>query len=84
MFSFTLYVSVCGFFILLFYFIAIASCLVLYKIFPSKLKCFFDSCSPWSYHNGGSWPTLLWQVSLDLVAVYLFEECTRNVDFWEN
>ena len=19
-------------------------------------------CSPWSYHNGGSWPTLLWQV----------------------
>lgn len=21
-------------------------------------------CSPWSYHNGGSWPTLLWQVKL--------------------
>ena len=20
------------------------------------------SCRPWSYHNGGSWPTLLWQV----------------------
>ena len=20
-------------------------------------------CSPWSYHNGGSWPTLLWQVN---------------------
>ena len=19
-------------------------------------------CRPWSYHNGGSWPTLLWQV----------------------
>jgi hypothetical protein len=23
-------------------------------------------CRPWSYHNGGSWPTLLWQVSKKL------------------
>lgn len=22
------------------------------------------TCSPWSYHNGGSWPTLLWQVCI--------------------
>uniref|UniRef100_A0A2P2K2M2 Alkaline/neutral invertase n=1 Tax=Rhizophora mucronata TaxID=61149 RepID=A0A2P2K2M2_RHIMU len=25
--------------------------------------------TPWSYHNGGSWPTLLWQVILNLVDV---------------
>lgn len=28
-------------------------------------------CSPWSYHNGGSWPTLLWQVSLIFVWTIL-------------
>lgn len=27
-------------------------------------KCLFFFHSPWSYHNGGSWPTLLWQVIL--------------------
>lgn len=37
----------------------------------SRLYCFlvisncgsFSPCRPWSYHNAGSWPTLLWQVS---------------------
>lgn len=29
-------------------------------------------CSPWSYHNGGSWPTLLWQVAFpSLLTRYL-------------
>ncbi|KAJ9681713.1 hypothetical protein PVL29_017884 [Vitis rotundifolia] len=28
--------------------------------------------TPWSYHNGGSWPTLLWQVSWDLIPVCMF------------
>lgn len=27
-------------------------------------KCLSFFHSPWSYHNGGSWPTLLWQVIL--------------------
>lgn len=29
------------------------------------------SCRPWSYHNGGSWPTLLWQVSF-ISVMYLY------------
>ncbi|XWS57407.1 hypothetical protein CRYUN_Cryun09bG0171500 [Craigia yunnanensis] len=26
--------------------------------------------TPWSYHNGGSWPTLLWQVNLNFLGVW--------------
>lgn len=28
------------------------------------LMWFLPWCRPWSYHNAGSWPTLLWQVSV--------------------
>lgn len=26
-------------------------------------------CRPWSYHNGGSWPTLLWQVKYKILLL---------------
>jgi hypothetical protein len=27
-------------------------------------------CRPWSYHNAGSWPVLLWQVSTFITFAY--------------
>ena len=49
------------------------------------LVCLMNLCSPWSYHNGGSWPTLLWQVNLNFLGVWnsLCQECPLNfgVDF---
>ena len=50
-----------------------ASCLVLasnlFMISWSLKYVCLDSYSPWSYHNGGSWPTLLWQVTLASITL---------------
>lgn len=43
-------------------FIFLTSAFSNYLILPPNLDFIF-CYSPWSYHNGGSWPTLLWQVS---------------------
>ncbi|MBA0803878.1 hypothetical protein Gohar_014042 [Gossypium harknessii] len=43
-----------------------------------------ELCRPWSYHNGGSWPTLLWQMGrLELAqkAVSLAEK-RLSIDRW--
>jgi len=36
----------------------------------TKLYCIAFICRPWSYHNGGSWPTLLWQVHLSYAPCF--------------
>lgn len=35
------------------------------------LRVFCFLCRPWSYHNGGSWPTLLWQVCFIYTLWYI-------------
>lgn len=35
---------------------------IMYFLFLVIMFRFVLFCRPWSYHNGGSWPTLLWQV----------------------
>ncbi|KAJ9181759.1 hypothetical protein P3X46_005818 [Hevea brasiliensis] len=39
--------------------------------------------TPWSYHNGGSWPTLLWQFTLACVKMGRPELAQRAVDLAE-
>ena len=41
-------------------------------------------CRPWSYHNGGSWPTLLWQVRAHpyLLQSLLSKVWCSNLCFW--
>lgn len=38
------------------------NCLILMLI----IVVLVSFCRPWSYHNGGSWPTLVWQFTLFL------------------
>ena len=41
-------------------------------------------CKPWSYHNGGSWPTLVWQVPSHpyLLQSLLLKVRCSNLCFW--
>ncbi|KAK7829758.1 alkaline/neutral invertase A, mitochondrial-like [Quercus suber] len=39
--------------------------------------------TPWSYHNGGSWPTLLWQFTLACMKMGRFELAQKAVDLAE-
>ncbi|XP_031266497.1 alkaline/neutral invertase A, mitochondrial-like [Pistacia vera] len=39
--------------------------------------------TPWSYHNGGSWPTLLWQFTLACIKMGKFELAQKAVDMAE-
>ncbi|XP_044499897.1 alkaline/neutral invertase A, mitochondrial-like [Mangifera indica] len=39
--------------------------------------------TPWSYHNGGSWPTLLWQFTLACIKMRKFELAQKAVDMAE-
>ncbi|XP_021686241.2 alkaline/neutral invertase C, mitochondrial isoform X2 [Hevea brasiliensis] len=39
--------------------------------------------TPWSYHNGGSWPTLLWQFTLACIKMGRPELAQRAVDLAE-
>ncbi|XAR49718.1 hypothetical protein NMG60_11032997 [Bertholletia excelsa] len=39
--------------------------------------------TPWSYHNGGSWPTLLWQFTLACVKMKRPELARKAVDLAE-
>ncbi|KAF4361392.1 hypothetical protein F8388_012852 [Cannabis sativa] len=40
--------------------------------------------TPWSYHNGGSWPTLLWQFTLACIKMGRPELARKAVDLAEN
>ncbi|KAL8228872.1 hypothetical protein R6Q57_013772 [Mikania cordata] len=40
--------------------------------------------TPWSYHNGGSWPTLLWQFTLACIKMGRTELAQKAVDLAEN
>ncbi|KAK1422935.1 hypothetical protein QVD17_18225 [Tagetes erecta] len=40
--------------------------------------------TPWSYHNGGSWPTLLWQFTLACIKMGRIELARKAVDIAEN
>ncbi|RDX75286.1 Alkaline/neutral invertase A, mitochondrial, partial [Mucuna pruriens] len=39
--------------------------------------------TPWSYHNGGSWPTLLWQFTLACIKMGRIELAQKAVDLAE-
>ncbi|PSR85201.1 Alkaline/neutral invertase [Actinidia chinensis var. chinensis] len=39
--------------------------------------------TPWSYHNGGSWPTLLWQFTLACIKMNKAELARKAVDLAE-
>ncbi|MCD7448604.1 hypothetical protein HAX54_044858 [Datura stramonium] len=39
--------------------------------------------TPWSYHNGGSWPTLLWQFTLACIKMNRIELAKKAVDIAE-
>ncbi|KAK6930313.1 Glycosyl hydrolase family 100 [Dillenia turbinata] len=39
--------------------------------------------TPWSYHNGGSWPTLLWQFTLACIKMRRPELARRAIDLAE-
>ncbi|KAM0001704.1 putative six-hairpin glycosidase superfamily, glycosyl hydrolase family 100 [Helianthus debilis subsp. tardiflorus] len=39
--------------------------------------------TPWSYHNGGSWPTLLWQFTLACIKMGRIELARKAVDVAE-
>ncbi|KAK2976350.1 hypothetical protein RJ640_014181 [Escallonia rubra] len=39
--------------------------------------------TPWSYHNGGSWPTLLWQLTIACIKMNRPEIATRAVEIAE-
>ncbi|KAK4273380.1 hypothetical protein QN277_021796 [Acacia crassicarpa] len=39
--------------------------------------------TPWSYHNGGSWPTLLWQFTLACIKMGRVELAQKAVDLAE-
>ncbi|KAM7478506.1 hypothetical protein LguiA_026719 [Lonicera macranthoides] len=39
--------------------------------------------TPWSYHNGGSWPTLLWQFTLACIKMGRAELAQKAVDLAE-
>nr|XP_043606141.1 alkaline/neutral invertase A, mitochondrial-like [Erigeron canadensis] len=40
--------------------------------------------TPWSYHNGGSWPTLLWQFTLACIKMGRIELARKAVDLAED
>ncbi|XP_027363992.1 alkaline/neutral invertase A, mitochondrial-like isoform X2 [Abrus precatorius] len=40
--------------------------------------------TPWSYHNGGSWPTLLWQFTLACIKMGRIELAQKAVTLAEN
>ncbi|KAE8684251.1 Alkaline/neutral invertase A [Hibiscus syriacus] len=40
-------------------------------------------CSPWSYHNGGSWPTLLWQLTLACIKMGRSQLAQKKVSLAE-
>ncbi|KAI3717343.1 hypothetical protein L1987_68909 [Smallanthus sonchifolius] len=40
--------------------------------------------TPWSYHNGGSWPTLLWQFTLACIKMGRIDLARKAVDLAEN
>lgn len=39
--------------------------------------------TPWSYHNGGSWPTLLWQLTVACIKMNRLEIAERAVEVSE-
>ncbi|KAF9676571.1 hypothetical protein SADUNF_Sadunf08G0016100 [Salix dunnii] len=39
--------------------------------------------TPWSYHNGGSWPTLLWQLTVACIKMNRPEIAARAIDIAE-
>ncbi|KAK8543043.1 hypothetical protein V6N12_015613 [Hibiscus sabdariffa] len=39
--------------------------------------------TPWSYHNGGSWPTLLWQFTLACIKMGRLELANKAIDLAE-
>ncbi|XP_020586580.1 neutral/alkaline invertase 3, chloroplastic-like [Phalaenopsis equestris] len=39
--------------------------------------------TPWSYHNGGSWPTLLWQLTIACIKMNRMELAARAVEVAE-
>ncbi|KAL0910436.1 hypothetical protein M5K25_021420 [Dendrobium thyrsiflorum] len=39
--------------------------------------------TPWSYHNGGSWPTLLWQLTIACIKMNRLELAARAVEVAE-
>ncbi|CAN4110930.1 unnamed protein product [Withania somnifera] len=39
--------------------------------------------TPWSYHNGGSWPTLLWQFTLACIKMNRIDLAKKAVDLAE-
>ncbi|KAJ0976758.1 hypothetical protein J5N97_012232 [Dioscorea zingiberensis] len=39
--------------------------------------------TPWSYHNGGSWPTLLWQLTVACIKMNRPEIAARAIDVAE-
>lgn len=39
--------------------------------------------TPWSYHNGGSWPTLLWQLTMACIKMNRLEIAEKAVDIAE-
>ncbi|XP_059313327.1 alkaline/neutral invertase A, mitochondrial-like [Lycium ferocissimum] len=39
--------------------------------------------TPWSYHNGGSWPTLLWQFTLACIKMNKIDLAKKAVDLAE-
>ncbi|KAJ8572778.1 hypothetical protein K7X08_009289 [Anisodus acutangulus] len=39
--------------------------------------------TPWSYHNGGSWPTLLWQFTLACIKMNRIDLARKAVDLAE-
>ncbi|KAG0490711.1 hypothetical protein HPP92_007574 [Vanilla planifolia] len=39
--------------------------------------------TPWSYHNGGSWPTLLWQLTVACIKMNRLEVAARAVEVAE-
>ncbi|XP_058107824.1 neutral/alkaline invertase 3, chloroplastic isoform X2 [Magnolia sinica] len=39
--------------------------------------------TPWSYHNGGSWPTLLWQLTVACIKMNRPEIATRAIEVAE-
>ncbi|CAN6438754.1 unnamed protein product [Victoria cruziana] len=39
--------------------------------------------TPWSYHNGGSWPTLLWQLTVACIKMNRLEVAAKAVEIAE-
>ncbi|KAF7817987.1 alkaline/neutral invertase A, mitochondrial-like [Senna tora] len=47
------------------------------------LKICYPALDPWSYHNGGSWPTLLWQFTLACMKMGRVKLAEKAVDLVE-